>query len=160
MRAAAGAEQERGKRGQESCSRQPVKRGQAAHNNVARMRKVLAVLALGWLLGLVLSPPAPAAGLAPPVADCYAHHRLTRDYTETQLRTGLATMPAYIREYSDCSDVLNRALLQKIGKLHGGDASGKGGSFLPTWLIVLLGVLVLGAAGSGAVALRNRGRNP
>jgi hypothetical protein len=122
------------------------------------MRKVLAVLALAWLLGLGLATPAAAAGLAPPVADCYAHQRLTRSYTETQLRRGLATMPAYIREYSDCYDLLNRALLQKIGKLPGGDSAGGGGSFLPSWLIVLLIVLVAGAGGFGAFALRNRGR--
>jgi hypothetical protein len=84
---------------------------------------------------------------------------LTRDYTEAQLRTGLATMPAYIREYSGCYDILNRALLQKIGKLHGGDASGAGGSFLPTWLIAVLAVLVLGAVGLGGLGLRNRARN-
>jgi hypothetical protein len=124
------------------------------------MRKVLAVLALGCLSGLVLAAPAPAAGLAPPVADCYSHQRLTRNYTEGQLRQGLATMPAYIREYSDCYDLLNRALLQMIGKLPGADTSGGGGSFLPTWLIVLLIVLVVGAGGFGAFALRNRGRGP
>jgi hypothetical protein len=91
------------------------------------------------------------------VADCYTHGgQLTGSYTAAQLRSGLATMPADIREYSACYDVLQRALLQKIGKLSGGDASGGGGSFLPVWLIVVLAMLVLGGAGFGVVALRNR----
>jgi hypothetical protein len=68
----------------------------------------------------------------------------------------MATMPAYQREYSNCADVLQQALLQKIGKLKGGGSRG-GGSFLPTWLIVVLALLVLGGGGLGLWALRNRG---
>jgi hypothetical protein len=122
------------------------------------MRKVLVTLAVAGFCLLVLPGAAGAAGLAPAVADCYTHGGvLTRSYTAAQLRSGLATMPADIREYSDCYDVLDRALLQKIGKLSGGDSAGGGGSFLPIWLIVLLAVLVVGGTGFGAMALRNRG---
>lgn len=123
------------------------------------MNRLLAILALGCLLGLLSAAPAPAAGLSPPVRDCYAHSRLTGQYTAGELRHGLATMPAYIREYSDCSNILQQALLQKIGKLDSGGASG-GGSFLPIWLIVVLALLVLSAVGLGTWALRNRGSGP
>lgn len=132
-----------------------MKRRQAAHNNVAPVRRLLAIVAVGWLLCL-LATPASAAGLSPPVADCQLHGHLTQTYTAAQLRHGLSTMPAYIREYSGCYNVLQQALLEKIGHLKGGTASG-GSSFLPTWLIVVLAILVLGGAAFGIVALRGRG---
>jgi hypothetical protein len=132
-----------------------VKRRQAAHNNVAPVRRLLAIVALGGVFGL-LATPASAAGLSPPVADCQLHGHLTQTYTAAQLRNGLSTMPAYIREYSGCYNVLQQALLEKIHHLSGGNASGAG-SFLPTWLIVVLAILVLGGAAFGIVALRGRG---
>ena len=121
------------------------------------MRKRLALLVLLMGLGCVtFTASAGAAGLTPPVADCDAHGQLTQSYTAAQLRTALATMPADVKEYTNCSDVIQRALLAKIGKLGDSSGSGGGGSFLPTWLLVLLIVLVLAGAGLGAVALRNR----
>jgi hypothetical protein len=123
------------------------------------VRRALAILSLGGLLTLAGGLSAHAAGLAAPVADCYAHNgTLTHSYTVAQLRTGLATMPADVKEYSVCYDVLQRALLQKIGKLSGGDTSGGGGSFLPAWLIAVLALLIVAGAGFGAVALRERRR--
>jgi len=123
------------------------------------VRRASAILGLGWLLTIALTWPAHAAGLSAPVADCYAHNgTLTHSYTAAQLRNGLATMPADVKEYSACYDVLQRALLLKIGKLSGGDSSGGGGSFLPAWLIAVLAVLVLAGAGFAAVALRDRRR--
>jgi hypothetical protein len=123
------------------------------------MRKRLAILALGGLGVMVLASPAGAAGLSPPVADCYANGHLTNSYTAPELRHGLATMPAEIREYSGCYDVLQQALLNDIHGLNG-SGSGGGGSFLPVWLIVVLVLLVLGGAGFGVVAWRNRRRGP
>jgi hypothetical protein len=134
-------------------------RQQAAHNNVAQVRRRFAILTLGWALGLLLAAPAAAAGLTPD-ADCQLHSRLTQDYTVAELREGLSKRPAYQREYSDCANILQQALLQKINHLKGGDSSGGGGSFLPTWLIVVLAVLVVGGVGLGVVALRNRGSGP
>jgi hypothetical protein len=123
------------------------------------VRKRFAALAV-CLASLVAATPAAAAGLSPPVADCYAHGgQLTKTYTADQLKNGLATMPADIREYSPCYDTLQRALLNLIHGLNGG-GSGGGGSFLPIWLIVLLAVLVVGGAGFGVVALRSRGQGP
>lgn len=124
------------------------------------MRKPLLLLTLGCLGVLLFAAPAGAAGLSPPVADCYANGHLTHSYTAGQLRTGLATMPVDVREYSPCYDVLQRALLLKIGRLGAAGSGGGGGSFLPIWLIVLLGVLLLGGAAFGAVAVRNRARTP
>ncbi len=132
-----------------------VERRQAAHNNVAPVRRLSAILALGWLIGVFPVASAGAAALTP-VADCSANGRLTQSYTAPQLRHGLATMPADVREYSGCYDILQRALYQKIGKLSGGGSSGGGGSFLPIWLIVVLAVLVIGGAAVGVAALRNR----
>lgn len=135
-----------------------MKRRQAAHNNVAPVRKRFAILGLAGLLSLLLAGTVVAASGSGPVADCYTNQRLTREYTAAELRSALAHMPADVREYSNCYNVIQQALLQKIGGLHGGGDSGGGGSFLPTWLIVVLAALVLAGAGFGVVAVRNRGQ--
>jgi hypothetical protein len=102
-----------------------------------------------------------ASGLSPPVADCNAHTRLTRHYTVKQLENALATMPAEISEYSDCHDVISHQLLVQLGRARsGGGSGGGGGTFLPAWLIALLAVLVVGAAGFGVLAMRERRRGP
>ena len=120
------------------------------------------------LLGAVASvalwavaAPAQGAGLSPLVADCNAHTRLTRSYTAAELRNALATMPADIAEYSNCHDVIQRALLASLGKLKGSGGSGSGGgSFLPTWLLIVLIALALGGVGAGVQALRLRSQGP
>jgi hypothetical protein len=123
------------------------------------MRKSAVLLVSLCLAGLTLAPPAAAAGLSPPVADCYAHGTLTHHYPAAELSQALATMPADIAEYSPCRDVLQRALYAGLGKLGGGSGgSGGGGSFLPTWLLVVLALLVLGGAAFGVIAMRNRQR--
>jgi hypothetical protein len=104
--------------------------------------------------------PAAAAGLSPPVADCYAHGTLTHSYTAAQLRAALANLPVDIKEYSACYNVLQQALLAKINKLSGGaGGSGGGGSFLPTWLIAVLALFVLVGAGFAGLSLRTRGQD-
>ena len=108
----------------------------------------------------VSAVPAQAAPAPNPVTDCQLHGALTQNYTAAQLRHALATMPADIREYSQCYQVIQQALLAKIHNLSGGASAGGGGSFLPTWLIAVLAVVVLAGAGFGAVALRNRGQGP
>jgi hypothetical protein len=112
----------------------------------------LAVIAGGPLTGL-----ANAAGLPPADADCQQHGTLTKHYTVKQLQTALATMPADIKEYTGCPNVINNQLLSQLGKLPAGGSGGGGGSFIPVWLIVVLALLVLGGAGFGALALRGRG---
>lgn len=108
----------------------------------------------------ILTPTALAAQTRV-VADCNSHGRLTGQYSVLQLRDALSTMPPDIKEYTNCYDVIQRALLAQLGGLHqgatGGSSQGSGGSFLPTPLIVVLVALALGAAGFGAAAVRRRG---
>jgi hypothetical protein len=126
------------------------------------MRKTISLLTVLCALGAVSQafflPPAAAAGLSPPVEDCNAHAQLTRHYSVAQLRSALAGMPVDIKEYTDCGDVIQRALLAELGQLRGHGGSGQGGgSFLPTPLIVVLALLVVGGAGFGVYAYRRRG---
>ncbi len=117
----------------------------------------LGALLCGLLLGAVLTAPALGA-TAPAVLDCTVHNGLTKHYTVAELRTALATMPAEIKEYTSCSDILQRALDDELAGLHvsGGGASGGGGSFLPLPVIIVLIVILLGGAGYGALQLRRR----
>lgn len=99
------------------------------------------------------------AATNPAVADCVAHGGLTHSYTAAQLQNGLTTMATDIKQYTDCYDVIQQALLAKLGRLPSSGAApsgGSGGSFLPTPVIAVLIALALAAAGFGAVALRRR----
>jgi len=122
------------------------------------MSLLTVLCALGAVSEPVFLESAAAAGLSGPVQDCNTHAQLTRHYTVAQLRGALATMPADIKEYTNCADVIQRALLAELGGLHGHGGSGQGGgSFLPTPLIVLLGLLVVGGGGFAVYAGRRRG---
>lgn len=114
--------------------------------------------ALGALYGALLPSSAGAAGVSPPVADCSAHGKLTRHYSPSVLRNALQTMPADVAEYTNCPNVIRRAMLAELGTADGGSGGG-GGSFLPAWVIVVLVVIVLAGAGAGVIALRNRRRD-
>jgi hypothetical protein len=118
---------------------------------------VISALAVSGL-GLVAVPTALAAQ-NPAITDCVAHGSVKSTYTSAQLRNALSTMSADVKEYTDCYDVLQRALLAQIGGSHqsgNGSGSGSGGSFLPTPLIVVLVLLALGAVTFGALAIRRR----
>ncbi len=120
------------------------------------MRSGLIAIVLIGLLGTSLVA-APALG-APSgaITDCNAHGRLTAQYTDAQLRTALSTMPADVKEYTDCYDVIQQQLLSQLGSSHdgGGSIAPSSGSFLPTPVIVVLVLLALVAASFGAVAVR------
>jgi hypothetical protein len=117
------------------------------------------MIAAGVVLVVSLLTAAPAsAGLSGAVADCNANTRLTQTYTPSQLRTALNTMPAEIKEYTNCYDVIQRALLADIGqiKADSGGSGGGGSSFLPTPLLIVLGVLLVGAGVFAVIARRRR----
>jgi hypothetical protein len=119
---------------------------------------IVLVLVLG-LASLSGASGALAAGSSP-VSDCNAHGQLTQQYSVAQLRTGLSTMPADVKEYTDCYDVIQRQLLAEVGTLHGGSGSGSGGSggsFLPVPVLIVLGALIVAGATFGAMAVRRRG---
>ena len=130
------------------------------------MRSFKALLAVLAVLAAVLQSlagPAPVfASGAQVLSDCKAHSRLTQPYTSADLRNALGTMSADVREYTNCYDVIQRALLAQIGNHQsgGGSGAGSGGSFLSTPVIVLLVILGLGAATLGAIAIRRHGAGP
>jgi hypothetical protein len=124
---------------------------------MTRRSSTLAGAAVALVVALLAAAPA-SARLSKAVADCNTHTRLTQTYTAAQLRTALNTMPADVKEYTNCYDVIQRALLADIGgiKADGGGGGGGGSSFLPTPLLIVLGVLVVAAGGLAVVARRRR----
>jgi len=120
---------------------------------------IVTLCALGALYGAALPASVRAAGIPAPDADCSQHGQLTRHYSAAQLRVALAKMPADIAEYTNCPDVIRRALVAQVGTSLKGGSGDSGGSFLPGWVIAVLIVVLLAAAGTGAVALRNRRRS-
>ena len=129
------------------------------------MRRLSIATALTSVLALALAAAGPAAAAqSPVVGDCVAHGQLTQTYTEGQLRSALSTMSASVKEYTDCPDVIQRALLSQLGKpVNPGQtksSSGSGGSFLPTPVIVVLVLLALAGVTFGAIAIRRRQAGP
>jgi hypothetical protein len=117
-----------------------------------------AALAAG---GVAATPAAQASIGSPVIADCQAHSKLTARYSAAALQNALNVMPATVKEYSDCYDVIYHQLIAQLdtrssaSALPGG-SSGDGGSFLPTAVIVVLAVLIAAAGALGALALRRR----
>jgi hypothetical protein len=125
-----------------------------------KIRRHLRIALLAIVISAVAAAPAAASSGSGVIADCNKHLRLTRTYSIAQLQNALQTLPADIAEYSNCKDVIQRALLVAQGKTagsgDGGTGGSSGGSALPTPLIVVLVVLALGAVTLGAVAIRRR----
>ena len=120
------------------------------------MKRPLAVLAAVAALAAVMSAPASGA-TNPVITDCVAHGQLTTTYTIGQLHQALGALSAETREYTNCQDVINRAIAAAVGGKDTGGTGGSGsGSFLPTPVIVILVVLILAAVTFGALAIRRR----
>jgi hypothetical protein len=133
------------------------------HKLAAMTRRALTVLALGCALSVGAPALAVAASngtAAQAITECNDQGRLTQTYTPQVLRQALSQMPADVREYTNCFDVIERQLFKQIGKsgsvATGTATSSSGDSFLPTWLIVVIVVLALAALTFGALALRRR----
>jgi hypothetical protein len=98
------------------------------------------------------------------ITDCNNHGQLTQHYSAATLQAALGQMPADVREYTDCYDVIERALLAEEGKASSGGSStapaSSSSSFLPTWLIIVIVLLALAAITFGALAIRRRGEAP
>ncbi|MFZ1993566.1 MAG: hypothetical protein WAU75_05605, partial [Solirubrobacteraceae bacterium] len=112
------------------------------------MRRWLRVAALAGAVMAVCAAGTPAAWGAsavgnPVLRDCNSQGVLTHNYTLAQLRHALAIMPASYKQYGNCPDVIQAAIIKVSGggKIVAG--GGSGGSFLPTPVIVIIVVLIL-----------------
>ncbi len=120
------------------------------------IRRLMVLVCVACALAVAL-PGVAFAGS--PTSDCNAHGRLTQHYSDSQLQTALAEMPADVQEYTNCYDVIHSALLAQISGIpgHAGTSSSdSGGSFLPTGVIVAIVVVVLVGTTAGAFAVRRR----
>jgi hypothetical protein len=125
-----------------------------------RRRTLVPLAALASVAAIAAGALAGGTALAasnPVISDCVAHGQLTRSYSLTQLHQALGALTAETREYTNCQDVINRALAAAVsGKSSGGTGSSGSGSFLPTPVIIVLVVLILAAVTFGALAIRRR----
>ncbi len=77
---------------------------------------------------LLLAPPAAAQSTRIKILrECSQNGRLSGDYTAQQIRDARSNIPDDIDEYTDCRDVLTRALLSRAGGDSGGGGGGTGG---------------------------------
>jgi hypothetical protein len=82
---------------------------------------------LALLAALAVAPAAHAAGPEDILRDCVEDGVLQGNYSVSELRAAQRGMPADVDEYSDCRDVLSRAIADKTGKGGGGAGGGNGG---------------------------------
>lgn len=119
-------------------------------------KRGLLALAVAAMLVVAVSAPAAAAS-NPVITDCVAHGALTKTYTLPELHKALGSLSAETREYTNCQDVINRAIAAAVSGKSGSGTGGSGsGSFLPTPVIVILVILILAAVTFGALAIRRR----
>jgi hypothetical protein len=101
--------------------------------------------------------PSRALAISPVIADCNTHTKLTQHYTVSQLRNALATMPADVKEYTSCYQIIQDQLYHQLGKPVPGSAgsSGGGSGISAPILIVIIAIIVVG--GGLAYAAWRRG---
>jgi hypothetical protein len=87
---------------------------------------LLAQLALVALVALVVPASALAAAGSAVIRDCTSNGRITQHHSRRELRQALDNLPADIEEYSNCHDLIRRALL--AASRGGGGSGGGGGS--------------------------------
>ena len=136
------------------------------HKLVPMTRRAITLLAV--ISALSLGAPMAAGAVSGPasqaITDCNDHGQLTQHYSANTLRAALAQMPVDVKEYTDCYDVIERQLFKQVGSsatpTGAATGSSSGGSFLPTWLIIVIVVLALAAITFGALAVRRRSGGP
>jgi hypothetical protein len=87
----------------------------------AAMPRILLVMVLTLL---VAAPAAMAGTRGDIIADCYEDGKLDGNYSPSEIRDARNNLPADIDQYSDCRDVLARALGGTGDKRVGGDGGG------------------------------------
>lgn len=122
----------------------------------ARLLRLGAAVAVACAFAVSAVPAAHGAGGNPVLNDCQNNNgTLAGHYTAAQLRHALHVMPSYEKQYSSCYDVISNALAH-VNKPTGNAGNSSGGSFLPTPVLIILIVLVLGAGGFAVLAVRSR----
>jgi hypothetical protein len=91
---------------------------------IADVSRGLRSLLLGLVVLLLAAPVAGAATRAEILRDCETDGRIDGSYTPNQIRDARNNIPDDIDEYTDCRDVLSRAML---GGSSGGGGGGGGG---------------------------------
>lgn len=104
------------------------------------------LLACATVLALALLP-AQALAVSRATADCNAHNKLTRHYSVAELRTALNTMPADVKEYTSCYQIIQDQLFRQLGKKvpssSSGSSNGSSSSFISTPLLIVIIVVIL-----------------
>jgi hypothetical protein len=93
------------------------------------------------------------------LADCNVHAQLTQHYSVGQLQDALANMGADQKEYTDCYDVIQRALLGDVGRLHPGRIDSQhtdSSSFVTPPLLALIGGVGFAAGAVTFLGARRR----
>jgi hypothetical protein len=105
------------------------------------------LIACAAILALAILP-GQALAISPVTADCNTHTRLTKHYSVDELRNALATMPADVKEYTSCYQIIEDQLYHQLGKpVPGSAGSSSGGSAISApILIVIIVVIVVGGA--------------
>jgi hypothetical protein len=88
------------------------------------MPRILLVMVLTLL---VAAPAAQAGTRADIIADCFDDGKLDGNYTASQIRDARNNLPADVDQYSDCRDVLSRALGGTGSRSVGGGPGTSGG---------------------------------
>jgi hypothetical protein len=92
------------------------------------MRRTL-LLVLGLAAALLLAPAAFADSTTTKIIrDCADDGILEGHYTPSELRKARDNLPTDVDEYSDCSDVLSRALAADVSSPSGGSAGSPAGA--------------------------------
>jgi hypothetical protein len=115
-------------------------------------RARLAVLCAACACSAALAATASASPTSV-LSDCNDHAKLTQQYSAGDLQEALSTMGADQKEYTDCYDVIQRALLADLGRLHPRTVDSQhagSSSFVTAPVIILIGVA---ASAAGAVAV-------
>ena len=88
--------------------------GMVQRRYIMRRLKVVTALLAALILpvtGLMTAAPAMASNVSAIYKDCEANGQLTGHYSRAELQAALNDMPSEMAEYSDCQDIIQRALL-------------------------------------------------
>ncbi|GAC1316809.1 MAG: hypothetical protein NVS2B9_11250 [Myxococcales bacterium] len=74
------------------------------------MHRIRHITWLAVVIGVLALAPAASADYRQAITDCAADGQLHHQYSQSDLRQAIGHLPSSIKEYTDCYDVLNRAL--------------------------------------------------